>query len=159
MDNNSTEIVSTKRSTVLIANFVNGFADGWHMTLKDSFKNELDIRLTERKKNKTSYLEWTQGPYYCFSEGQLIYDVPEAYSGWNDALNKVSTACQIVEAKPNTPIKIDNTQNGKSEYRVLDGYVKFLLFKPDEGRTKLVPYVGYTLSQNDFVRFLKTGTI
>jgi len=143
----------------LIANFIDGFASDWFMALKDSFKIELDIKLTERKKNKISYLEWTQGPYYCFSEGQLIYDDPEAYTCWQDALNKVNTACQIVEAKPNTPIKIDYERDEKSEYRVLDGYVKFLLFKPDEGRTKLFPYVGYNLSQNDFVHFLKTGTI
>jgi len=153
------ETTSTKRSTTLIANFIDGFASGWVMALKDSFKMELDIKLTERKKNKISYLEWTQGPYYCFSEGQLIYDAPEAYTCWQNALNKVNTACQIVEAMPNTPIKIDNERNGKSEYRVLEGYVKFLLFKPDEGRTKLLPYVGYNLSQNDFVHFLKTGNI
>lgn len=148
-----------KRSTDLIATFVEGFADGWHMALKDSFKMELDIEFTERKKHTNTYYEWTQGPYYCFSEGQLIYDTREAYSCWQDALKYVNLACQIVAAKPNIPIKIDNEATGKSEVRVLEGYVKFLLFKPDEERTKLIPYIGHHVSQNDFVTFLKTGKL
>jgi hypothetical protein len=129
------------------------------MAVKDSFKMELDIKLTERKKNKQSYYEWTQGPYYCFSEGQLIYDVKEAYANWHDALKKINIACQIVAAKENIPIKIDNELTGKAEFRVMEGYVQFLLLKPNEVRTKLVPYVGYSLSQNDFVGFLKTGKL
>lgn len=157
MKNEKREISSTKRSTDLNANFKGGFADGWHMALKESFRMELDIKLTERKKNKISYYEWTQGPYYCFSEGQMIYDTREAYTSWRDALNKVGLACQIVAAKPNIPIKVDNEVTGRPEYRVVDGYVQFLLFKPDQGCAKLEPYVGYNLSQNEFVNFLKTG--
>lgn len=157
METKKTDIASTKRSTDLNASFTDGFADGWSMALKDSFKMELDIKLTERKKNKLSSYEWTQGPYYCFSDGQLIYDTKEAYTCWQDALKKVNLACQIVAAKPNIPVKVDNEITGKPEFRVLEGYVQFVLFKPDEGRTRLVPYVGYNLSQNDFVNFLKTG--
>ncbi|KAA0893556.1 hypothetical protein [Oryzomonas rubra] len=148
-----------ERSRNLIANFIEGFADGWYMALQDSFKVELDIKLTERKKDKISYYEWIQGPYYCFSEGQLIYDAREAYTHWQNGLKKINLACQIVAAKPNIPIKIVNEVTDKTEYRVLDGYVKFLLFKPDEGHTRLVPYVGYNFSQNDFVNFLKTGEL
>lgn len=159
MENKQLEIASTKRSAELNASFTDGFADGWYMALKDSFKMELDIKLTDRKKNKISYYEWTQGPYYCFSEGQLIYDAREAYTIWQDALKKVNLACQVVAAKPNIPIKIDNDVTGKPEYRVLEGYVQFVLFIPDEKRTKLVPYVGYHLSQNNFVSFLKTGKL
>lgn len=159
MENKKTGLPSTKRSADLNVCFIDGFADGWYMALKDSFKMELDIKLTERKKNKISYYEWTQGPYYCFSEGQLIYDVREAYACWQDALRKVNLACQIVAAKPNIPIKIDNEIKGKSEFSVLDGTVQFLLYKPDEKRTKLVPWIGYNLSQNDFVSFLKTGRL
>lgn len=157
MKNKMTEIATTKRSTNLIAIFIDGFADSWYLAIKESFKMELDIKLTERKKNKLSYYEWTQGPYFCFSEGQLIYDTKEAYTCWENALNKVNLACQVVAAKPNIPIKIDNDVTGKPEYRVLDGYVQFLLFRPEDGRTKLVPYVGYKCSQNEFVNYLRTG--
>lgn len=162
MDNKQSEAVSTQKAektTNLIANFVGGFASGWYMAIKESFKMELDIKLTERKKNKTSYYEWVQGPYYCFSEGQLIYDSSEAYTCWDNALKKVNLACQVVAAKPNIPIKIDNAATGKPEYRVLEGHVQFLLFKPDEGRTMLMPFLGCQRSQNEFVNFLRTGEL
>jgi hypothetical protein len=149
----------SERTTDLIASFVEGFTDDWYMTLKESFKRSLDIKFTERKENKISYYKWTQGPYYCFSEGQIIYDVKEGYTYWQDALNKVNLACQVVVAKPNIPIKVDNEVTGKPEYTVSEGYVRFTLYRPDEGRTKLVPYVGYHLSQSKFVNFLKTGQL
>lgn len=148
-----------EKTTELLANFVDGFADGWHMALKESFKMELDIKFTERRKDKISHYEWVQGPYYCFSEGQLIYDDRNAYTNWQNALKTVNLACQIVSAQKNIPIKIDNEETGKPEFRVLEGSVKFLLFKPENERTRLVPYVGYNLSQNEFVNFLKTGKL
>jgi hypothetical protein len=162
MENRQMETLPTKRakrSSELIADFVEGFADGWYMAIKENFKMELNIEFTERKKDKISYYEWTQGPYYCFTEGQLIYDSKDAYVCWQDALKKVNLACQIVAAKPNIPMKLDNEVTGKSIYRVLEGYVQFVLFKPDEERSKLVPYVCYNRSQCDFVNFLKTGKL
>ena len=159
MENKLLDIESTKRSTLLQADFADGFADGWYMTIKESFKMELDIKLTERKKNKIAYYEWTQGPYYCFTEGQIFYDVKEGYSCWQEALKKINLACQVISAKPNLPIKSKNEDTDKTEFRVIDGYVQFVLFKPDYARTKLVPCTEHTLSQNDFVTFLKTGEI
>lgn len=156
MANKQLETTPTKRaerSPDLIANFVDGFAEGWHMALKECFKMELDIKLTGI--NKT----WTQGPYYCFSEGQIFYDAKEGYSRWLDALNKVNLACQIVAAKPNTYLKTSNDITEKFEHWVIEGYVQFVLYKPDEERSKLLPYVGYHLSQNNFVNFLKTGQL
>jgi len=156
------EILQTKRvkrSTELIANFVEGYATDWCFAIKECFKMELNIEFTERKKDKVSYYEWTQGPYFCFSEGQVFYDVKEGYTCWQDALKKVNFACQIKVAKSNTPLKYDNGITGKTEFRVLEGYVQFSLYRPDEARTKLVPYAEHTLSQNDFVTFLKTGEI
>lgn len=148
-----------EKTTELIADFVDGFADGWYMALKESFKLELDIKFTERSKNKISYFEWVQGPYFCFSEGQIIYDAKEGYSCWQDALKKVNLACQVVSAKPNLPLKYKNENTDKTEFRVIEGSVQFILYKPDEARSKLVPYVGYNISQNDFVNFLKTGKL
>lgn len=153
------QIKRVKRSTELIANFVEGYATNWSFAMKECFKMELNIEFTARKKDKATYYEWTQGPYYCFSEGQVFYDVKEGYTCWQEALKKVNQACQIIAAKPNTPLKFDNEITGKTEFRVLEGYVQFSLFKPDEARTKLVSYAEHTLSQNDFVTFLKTGKI
>jgi hypothetical protein len=159
MENNQRKPASPKRTTDLQATFVDGFAAGWYMALPESFRTELDIKLTERKKSKNSSYEWTEGPYYSFSEGQVIYDTKDAYTGWQHALQKVDLACQIVAAKPNIPIKMTDAASGKGEFRVLAGYVKFHLFRPDEERTRLVPYIGCHLSQDEFVIFLKTGKL
>jgi len=129
------------------------------MALKESFKMELDIKFTERKKNKISYFEWTQGPYFCFSEGQVFFDSKEGYTCWLNSLNKINLACQIVAAKPNMHFKTINDETNKNEHWVIDGSVQFVLLKPNEERTKLIPYVCYNLSQNDFVYFLKTGKL
>jgi hypothetical protein len=132
-------IKRVERSPELIANFVEGFADGWYIALKESFKKELDIKLTGINRI------WTQGPYFCFSEGQVFYDSREGYNCWREALKKVNVACQIIAATPNT--------------RVIEGSVQIVMFKPDEERTTLFPYVGYNLSQDNFVDFLKTGKL
>jgi hypothetical protein len=89
----------------------------------------------------------------------VFYDVKEGYTCWQNALKNVNHACQITAARPNTPFKYENELTGKTEYRVLEGYVQFSLFRPDDARSKLSPYAEYTLSQNDFVTFLKTGEI
>ena len=162
MDNekiNIESLVKAEKTTDLIAEFVEGFADGWYMAVKESFKMELNIEYTERKKDKVSYYEWTQGPYYKFSEGQIIYDSKIAYVCWDDALTYVNLACQIISSKSNIPIKYKNEETDKTEFKVIEGYVEFLLFKPDDERTKLVPFVCYNLSQNNFVNFLKTGQL
>ena len=49
------------------------------MAVKECYRNELDIKYSERKKDKQSYSEWTQGPYFSFAEGHLFYDTPQAY--------------------------------------------------------------------------------
>ena len=148
-----------ERSTELIANFVDDFADGWHMAVRESFKEELDIKLTDRKKNKIAYKEWTQGPDFCFSEGQILYDSKQGYSNWQNATAHIKLAYQIVEATPNIPEKIVNEQTGKNSFRTSDGYVKFVLYKPNADRDNLIAIVGYHMTQNQFVKLLQSGDL
>jgi hypothetical protein len=152
-------IVSSGRSSELIAKFDNGFAVGWYMAVRECFKEELDIKLTDRKKEKISYREWTQGPYFCFSEGQILYDSTQAYSNWQNALANINTACQIVEAKPNMPDKFVNEITGKNNFRISEGYVKFVLFKPNAERNKLARVAEYHMTQTQFVKFLQFGEL
>jgi hypothetical protein len=147
------------RSTELIANFEDGFAVGWHLAVRECFKEELDIKLTDRKKDKISYREWTQGPYFCFSEGQVLYDSKQAYSNWHNALANINIACQIVEAKPNMPVKFVNETTGRNNFKTSEGYVKFVLFKPNAEHNKLSRFAEYHMTQNQFVRFLQYGEL
>ena len=139
-----------KRHTQLIADFVNGYADGWFMAVKECYRNQLDIKFTERKKNKQSYSEWTQGPYFSFAEGHLFYDSRKAYRKWEQALKAVRIACQITSAKPTI---LDKNRN------LVEGTVTFTIYKPDKEFTSLIAGKEYKLSQREFVNFLKTGEL
>lgn len=142
-----------KRHTQLIADFVDGYADGWFMAVKECYRNQLDIKFTERKKNKNSYLEWTQGPYYSFAEGHLFYDTPKAYEKgkkWGQTIKAIKIACKITSA---TPTILDKNRN------LVEGTVTFTIYKPDKEFTSLIAGKKYKLSQREFVNFLKTGEL
>jgi hypothetical protein len=140
-----------KRTTELIANFVKGYAKDWSMAVKECYRNELDIKFTERKKNKQSYWEWTQGPYFSFTEGHLFYNTRKAYNKkWGDTLKIIKIACEIISATPNSFDK---------EKKFIEGTVNFTIYKPNKTFTSLIADEDYTLTQSDFVDFLKTGDI
>ena len=69
-----------QRSTVLIVPFVtydnseNSLNnDSWAFKVPYAFRDALDIRYDERKKDKKPYMVWTQGPCLRFKEGDLIH--------------------------------------------------------------------------------------
>ena len=148
-----------KRTSHLIANFKDGIAEGWHFKVKECFKTELDIRLTPRTEKKIVSLDWTQGQYFCFSEGQTFYDINHISNTWKDELINIKQACQVVEAEPNSPLKVYDSVSKRSNYLLKEGYVRFLIYKPNYNNTYLTPEIGYNLTQYDFVSFLKTGNI
>lgn len=137
-----------QRSLKLIANFVDGFAEGWHFAVGEFFKIELDIKLTERVEKGKKVMMWTQGPFYCFDEGNMIYDTPKAYLQWAEALKHINLYCQVQRAIPN---KLDE----KKEF--INGFVSFTLNTINKEKTGVENIGFYHLSQNNFVEFLKTG--
>ncbi len=139
-----------KRHTDLIANFINGYADGWHMAVKECFRNELDIKYTERKKDKQSYFEWTQGPYYSFAKGHLFYDNAAGYEKWDKALGIINICCKIISAIPTALNKDKN---------IVEGTVVFTLYQSDKKHKILQAVKDYELSQTEFVKFLRTGVL
>jgi hypothetical protein len=141
---------NTKRHSQIIAHFVNGYAKSWYMAVKECYRNELDIKYTERKKNKQSFWEWTQGPYFSFSEGHLFYDTPKAYRKWAEAIKDIKIACQITSA---TPTILDRNKN------LIEGMVEFTIYEPDKKFASLKAVKDYKLSQKEFVNFLKTGIL
>jgi hypothetical protein len=139
-----------KRETRLIADFVNGYAHGWFMAVKECYRNELDIKYSERKKDKHSFFEWTQGPYFSFAEGDLFYDSPKAYKKWGQALKAIKIACKISSA---TPTILNKNKN------LVEGVVNFTIYKPDKECESLIAVQDYKVSQREFVNFLKTGRL
>jgi hypothetical protein len=95
-----------KRSLVLIADFVDGYAKDWHFAVGDCFREQLDIKFTPRIEDKKEVMRWTQGKEYCFAEGHVIYDTPKAYLQWSEALKHIACVCSVLWATPNK-IKIE----------------------------------------------------
>ena len=93
-------IAKETRSLKLIANFVDGYAEGWAFAVSEAFKDRLDIRYTQRIENKQKVMRWIQGPYFCFERGDTLYDSIEAYQKWGDVLKHFTRMCQVVEGSP-----------------------------------------------------------
>jgi hypothetical protein len=51
-------VETSERHSNLIADFVNGYADGWYMAVKECYRNELDIKYMERKKGHSDFFEY-----------------------------------------------------------------------------------------------------
>jgi hypothetical protein len=137
-----------KRHSQLIAHFIDGYAKGWYMAVKECYRNELDIKYTERREKQQIFLEWTQGPYFSFAEGHLFYNTPKAYSKWEEAIKDIKLACQITSA---TRTILDRNKN------LVEGTVEFTIYEPDKKFASLKAVKDYKLSQKEFVNFLKTG--
>jgi hypothetical protein len=71
---------TVKRTTVLIVSEVTYYErkgslnnESWVFIVGYSFRDALNIKFEERKKNKNAYMVWTQGPLLSFKEGDMIH--------------------------------------------------------------------------------------
>lgn len=138
-----------KRSLELIAEFVYGYTKDWYFAVGECFRDELDIKYTQRIENTKKVMRWTQGPFYCFAEGHILYDTPKGYLQWSEALKHIGVVCSVIRATPN----LLNDQGA-----FVNGQVYFKLSKPNQSRTGLDAVDNYQATQNEFVQFLKKGT-
>jgi hypothetical protein len=167
VDDKIKELVkSGKRSTELITNFTEGYADGWYMAVKESFRPQLDIKFTSRVQGKLNEIEkakkrhvrvWTQGPRIAFDKGHIFYNTRRGYEDWDEALKHINLVCIVLEAKSNDV--------GKKEidkgyiYELIPGFVEIELLNPNHERTELITKSTHKISQNEFVEFLKNGNL
>jgi hypothetical protein len=125
-------------------------AEGWYMCVPSCFNDALDIKQTERvvnKKKKT--LVWTQGSSFHFNTGDTIYDTPDAYKVWSEALKTIGVSVQVKTGASAGP-----TEGGIGRFA---GSVTFAILTPNKDRSKVVERGEYSMSQDDFVRFLIAG--
>ena len=94
-----------ERINDLLSDFKEGFAKGWGVAVSTSFLDALDIKQTDKvidgKKNRV----WTQGSTFSFSQGDILYDTPQAYERWETALQSISIAYQVLAGVPSRPQK------------------------------------------------------
>lgn len=179
------EIKATRedRGYVLIANFSNGFAQGWKMAVPESFREALDIKLTPRISKGVKEELWTQGNIYDFHEGDTIHSSREAYEDWGKALIHLELSVQIQSASPSgykdyETIEIKNNeleiihQKGKTKpkneiieglvikkQRINHGFIRLRVYRPNKEKTALEEHELIECTQDDFIVFLQTGTI
>ena len=139
-----------RRSLDLIADFADGYAKGWYFAVGKCFRDQLDIKFTDRVINGKKIRRWTQGKLFCFVEGYVIYDTPNGYLQWSEALKRIKLRCLVLRAVPN---RLDSKGN------LINGAVVFKLSKPNRNKDSLETIGQYNLTQNDFVEFLKTGVL
>ena len=141
-----------RRSKILITQFPDRtdanqrqFAPGWKFAVHDSFKDSLDIKLTDviKKGTKEKTKTWTQGKYYSFSEGDIIYDSPDGYLEKGNTYPDFKILLQVMVAAP-------------ASLNVF-GFVRFQLFRKNSGSEIIKRETVYNCTQFEFVRLLKTG--
>jgi hypothetical protein len=137
------------RVTELLRDPLANYADGWYMCVPAVFNDALDIKQTERVQNKEKSLVWTQGSSFSFKEGDTLYDTPDAYQIWSEALKSISLCIQVKSA---SSAGFTDGAAGRSP-----GSVTFLIFRPNNDRSKIIEIAQHTMSQDDFVRFLIAG--
>jgi hypothetical protein len=172
-----------RRSNVLIAIFVEGFALGWKMAIPESFKDALDIKLTPRVLAGKTEMIWTQGPIYNFHEGDTFYDTKLAYTEWEKALKHLKLCIQVqsvsssgfittetIETRDKELEIIHQKGQAKSKNEKVDGLVvrrqrieygslRFKIYRPNEEKTALKESEVIECTQDNFVVFLQTGVI
>lgn len=131
-------------------------AEGWFMCVRSCYHEALDIGMTERvyidelTKTKKTKLVWTQGSWFYFKAGDVLYDTAEAYGEkWVDALQRIKLCVEITSANRAGQ---NNHETGRSA-----GSVTFSIKTPNEDHDQLIKRGEHSMSQDDFLRFLISG--
>lgn len=135
------------RSTDLLKEPHAESTEGWYMHVPSCFHAALDIKLTERKENGKSVLVWTQGSFFSFKTGDILYDTSDINSSWPP---KHMNLCLQVQSGANA-----GTVEGKNER--FPGFVTISIHTPDREKNRIIARFEYTFSQDEFVRFLIAG--
>jgi len=137
-----------KRTEALLKSPHGDSPSEWFMYIPPFFNNALDIRDTERKKDKISYWVWTQGADFSFSVGDVIYDTKEAYKTWSEAIKKIGICIQVTRAV--------SASSSEAGFR-FPGRISFDLFLPDQSKVRLQKISEYEMTQYEFVSLLIFG--
>ena len=138
-----------KRSTELLADFSNGYAEGWYFCVPIFFYDALDIQFTYQKKMKL----WTQGSAFNFSTGDMIWNHAYPYcENFVSDFIKPKIGVQVQSSTPCLPQTKHRLRNS--------GKVNFTIFSErNDPDSKFIWKIAghHSLSQDDFIEFLIKG--
>lgn len=146
-----------ERSRELIADFSEGYADGWMFIVRPCNYDELDILKTVRKGEG---LVLTQGHLYNFQRGHIFYDTIEAYNKiWGEALKEIKFCVQIDSAIASFAVQRVAWEDGRlvRTPEPIYGMVDFSVYSPNAEQTRLDKVKSFSCRQDEFVSLLKTG--
>lgn len=111
--------------------------DDWYFRVPYAFREALDIKFEERKKDKKCYMVWTQGPILSFKDGDTF-----------TAKNQKSA----LQVRFSNPMGWDPEKNQMYQGRVV--FDKF-----DVSGHKHTKLSQYSCTQMDFLKILISGVI
>jgi len=124
------------------------YSEGWYFSVPKALQSILDIKLTERTKDKITKIVWTQGSEFSFSEGHCLYDSHLNYEQWSKDLNQFKVLLQVRNGSPAIP---GNDRDS--------GKVRFEVWKPNENNSGFEKLGEKKLTQDEFVKLLIEGPI
>jgi len=172
---------TTKRSEILIAQFVDGFALGWAFAVPEAFREALDIRMTTKMMCKKEIRIWTQGMSFSFKEGDTIHNSRLAYDDYalflkgNNPITLqvqsatdagfVTTESFLIEGNP-VRYRVEQKSGAREERassftvrrQTYDkGNVMLIEYRPSPEKNMMVKTARLDLRQDEFVSLLQSG--
>jgi hypothetical protein len=117
--------------------------------VRKSGRKTTDQRTGSRKDEKKIEKYWTQGSRFAFHRGCVLYDTPNAYKPWADAIRELRYCVAIDVGVSATPAIKEKARD--------PGVVRFTVFSPPVRAMRLGEIGTYTLTQDEFISFLIRG--
>lgn len=173
----------TRRSELLLARFVSGYAAGWSFAVPEAFAEALDIRWTVRMTNKVAEQVRTQGNVFSFKQGDVLHNHHSAYeafgefvkgpnpvtlkvvdsveSGWEEASSMEALHDPVSFRVTSRGVARDEQFSSLSIAHIAyrPGRVRFMEYRPCNDKKVLVERREHELSQEAFVLLLQGGII
>ena len=109
--------------------------EAWAFSVPYAFRDALDIKYEERKKNKQSYMVWTQGPLLRFRDGDMLHTKDQT---------------RTVQVDTATPISWEKKKGG-----MYQGSVAYSEYSPASAPYKKL--ASYSCTQMQFLALLIYG--
>lgn len=169
-----------KRSPALLANFINGYAVGWKFPIKETFKEALDIRLTQINIDGHVCEMWTQGNKYEFHRGDTFYSDKLGYESWPEFLQldhaivvqvkfDIFSGYEVLATLEGeftgdflpsrlvTPKKLNNIPVLFESHTYDAGKAVIEILRPNSDKNKLILIRELSLTQDELIALLQSG--
>jgi len=133
-----------RRSRVLLKDPDGTSPKSWFMCVPPAFNEALDLKQNCGAPNPG----WTGSGAFAFKSGDRLYNCPEAYSSWGEAL-RVMKLGLFVQSASSAGMGEDGSRYG--------GAVQFTILTPDDANSRLVERFDYSMTQDEFIRMIIEG--